>query len=118
MVDVRDKNEEAVEFAVLLRDRSANTDVLLPYGPRSRLSGEGRSPCVEECEDEGAKYSSISPESVEDCLEREIVGRAAPLLNRNMAGVLTQVVDGQSEDERDAQIEPSRKVIWWCKCSG
>ena len=89
IVEACEREDESAGVAVLLLERSVNTELLFPNTPRSRCSGEGMSPYVDGSEYEETQESvadgPVTWESEEDCLYRS---DAFVLLKKNIALVL------------------------------
>jgi len=95
IVEVCERKDELVGVVVLLLERSVNTELLFPNTPRSRCSGEGMSPYVDESEygetQESVADGSVTWESAEDCLYRS---DAFVLLKKNITWVLERLLNG------------------------
>lgn len=95
IVEVCERKDELAGVAVLLLERSVNTELLFPNTPRSRCSGEGMSPYVDESEygetQESVADGSATWEFADDCLYGS---DAFVLLKKNIAWVLRRLLNG------------------------
>ena len=95
VVEVCERKDELAGVVVLLLERSVNTELLFPNAPRSRFSGKGMSPYVDESEygetQESVVDGSATWESAEYCLYGS---DAFVLLKKNIAWVLERLLNG------------------------
>ena len=115
IVEVCERKDELAGAAVLLLERSVNTELLFPSTPRSRCSGEGMSPYVDESEcretQESVADGSVIWESAEGCLYGS---DAFVLLKKNIPWVLKRLINGCAAvySRYRLEIGPSTPGFW------